>query len=73
MKTRIASSHTRIIVVGKHRMVRRILANSGFPVIGLRRERLGVIWLGDLEDGAYRDLTEEEEAWANKLVKRKLK
>jgi 16S rRNA U516 pseudouridylate synthase RsuA-like enzyme len=54
-------------------MVRRILANSGFPVIRLRRERLGVIWLGDLEDGAHRDLTEEEEAWANKLVKRKIK
>lgn len=60
------------LVLGKHRMVRRILANSGFPVIGLKRERLGVIWLGDLERGSYRDLTEEEEVWANKLLKKNI-
>ena len=54
-------------------MVRKILANSGFPVIGLKRERLGVIWLGDLQEGDYRDLSEEEEQWATQLTKQKKK
>jgi 23S rRNA pseudouridine2605 synthase len=56
---------------GKHRMVRRILANSGYPVIGLKRLRLGTIHLDDLEEGATRELTEDEEAWANSLLKKK--
>ena len=53
--------------VGKHRKVRRILANSGFPVIGLARERLGDIWLGNLPAGEYRELTKSEEDWANQV------
>jgi 16S rRNA U516 pseudouridylate synthase RsuA-like enzyme len=52
-------------------MVRRILANSGLPVIGLKRERLGVILLGDLEEGGFRDLSPKEEKWANNLAKQK--
>jgi len=61
-------SEIRLVVrEGKHRMVRRILANSGFPVIGLKRERLGDIWLGDLPSGEYRELSEAEEKWANKV------
>ena len=50
-------------------MVRKILANSGYPVIGLKRERLGVIWLGDLQEGKYRDLSEEEEKWATNQLR----
>lgn len=58
---------------GKHRMVRRILANSGYPVISLKREKVGVIHLEGLAEGAMRDLTAEEEAWvAGLLKKRKL-
>ena len=38
---------------GKHRMVRQILANSGFPVISLKRQRLGILLLEDLKEGAY--------------------
>lgn len=57
--------------IGKHRMVRRILANSGLPVVGLKRERLGVILLGDLKEGEYRDLSPKEEEWANKMAKLK--
>jgi 23S rRNA pseudouridine2605 synthase len=56
---------------GKHRMVRRILANSGYPVIGLKRLRLGKIQLDDLAEGESRDLTEEEESWASSLWKKK--
>ena len=67
-------STVRIIVTeGKHRMVRRILANSGYPVISLKRERLGNIQLGDIEEGGYRDLTQEEESWAQSLLKKKKK
>jgi 16S rRNA U516 pseudouridylate synthase RsuA-like enzyme len=67
-------SEVRLIVEeGKHRMVRRILANSGHPVISLKRERLGVIHLDDLEEGGYRDLTPKEEQWAQALLKPKNK
>ena len=62
-----------IVKEGKHRMVRRILANSGHPVISLKRERLGGIHLGDLEERQFRDLTSKEESWAQSLFKRKKK
>ncbi|KAL3912057.1 MAG: hypothetical protein SGILL_007037, partial [Bacillariaceae sp.] len=39
-----------VVEEGKHRMVRKILANSGFPVIGLKRLRLGVVHLDDLAE-----------------------
>jgi len=65
-------SEVRLVVEeGKHRMVRRILANSGHPVIGLKRLRLGVIQLDDLPEGTARELTKEEEAWAERLLKKK--
>ena len=60
-----------IVEEGKHRMVRKILANSGHPVVILKRERLGVVELGDLEEGGYRDLTSEETKWAEKLLKQR--
>jgi 23S rRNA pseudouridine2605 synthase len=60
-----------IVEEGKHRMVRRILANSGYPVIGLKRLRLGAIHLNDLAVGASRELTEEEEHWAKSMLKAK--
>jgi 23S rRNA pseudouridine2605 synthase len=63
-------SEVRLVVEeGKHRMVRRILANCGHPVIGLKRERLGEIHLEGLEEGAMRDLTPQEHAWATGLGK----
>jgi 23S rRNA pseudouridine2605 synthase len=67
-------SEVRLVVEeGKHRMVRRILANSGFPVIGLKRERLGVIRLDDLKAGSHRELSQKELEWAESLQKRKPK
>ena len=57
---------------GKHRMVRRILANSGYPVVGLKRYRLGPIQLQeDLPPGCSRDLTPDEDVWAQQLLKRR--
>jgi 23S rRNA pseudouridine2605 synthase len=62
-------SQVRLVVEeGKHRMVRRILANSGHAVVSLKRERLGVIQLGDLKEGQHRELTDEEETWARSLI-----
>jgi 23S rRNA pseudouridine2605 synthase len=60
-----------VVEEGKHRMVRRILANSGHPVIGLKRLRLGAVHLDDLAEGTFRELTGEEQEWAESLLKRK--
>jgi 23S rRNA pseudouridine2605 synthase len=55
---------------GKYRMVRRMLANCGHPVIELRRERHGNIMLKDLPEGEFRDCDEDEIDWAVSLMKR---
>lgn len=53
VRTGPASVEVRLVVTeGKHRMVRRMLANCGFPVERLRRERHGAVLLGDLAEGA---------------------
>jgi len=58
-----------VVKEGKHRMVRRILANSGYPVIGLKRYRLGSIKLqDDLLPGCSRELTQEEDVWVRELL-----
>ena len=62
-------SEVRLIVKeGKHRMVRRMLASCGHPVVSLKRERMGIIELGDLKEGSFRNLTAQEEEWARSLV-----
>lgn len=62
-------SKVRVVVTeGKHRMVRRMLANCGHGVVELKRERQGVIELGDLPLSDFRRLTPEEHAWAQSLV-----
>ena len=53
---------TLAVAEGKHRMVRRMLANAGHPVIGLRRLSYGPFVLGDLAVGAWREPSEAE--WA---------
>jgi 23S rRNA pseudouridine2605 synthase len=49
-----------ILHEGKNRQVRRMCAQVGFPVIYLKRVRLGFLTLGDLKKGEYRRLTEAE-------------
>ncbi|KAL3822873.1 hypothetical protein ACHAXA_006237 [Cyclostephanos tholiformis] len=62
-------SDVRLIVSeGKYRMVRRMLANCGHPVVELRRLRHGGIELGDLKVGEFRDPTREELEWARSLI-----
>lgn len=57
-----------VVSEGKHRMVRRMLANAGHPVIELKRERHGKILLGDLPCGEFRELEEEEHDWVEDLI-----
>jgi pseudouridine synthase len=53
---------------GKHRMVRRMLANCGHPVVTLTRLQLGEINLDDLPEGSQRRLTDTEEAWIRAVM-----
>lgn len=61
-----------IVAEGKHRMVRRMLANCGHPVVSLKRLRFGQIGIefegGELAEGSMRELTAEEIAWAESLL-----
>lgn len=50
------------VTEGKHRMVRRMLANAGFPVVALRRLSFGPFVLGDLPPGSFRLPTDAERA-----------
>jgi len=64
-----------VVSEGKHRMVRRVLANCGYPVISLKRERLGEIVLDDeaTPEGTCRELTQAELSWAESLLPTKQK
>jgi len=59
-----------VVSEGKHRMVRRMLFNAGYPVAELRRERHGRVTLGDLDVGRFRELNGEEESWAMNLLEK---
>lgn len=48
------------IHIGRNRIVRRLLAAVGHPVLELTRTRFGPLKLGDLRSGAMRDLTRDE-------------
>lgn len=50
------------VTEGKHRMVRRMLANAGHGVVALRRLAYGPFVLGDLAVGAWRLPTDAESA-----------
>ena len=56
------------VAEGKHRMVRRMLANCGHGVLELRRERHGEVVLGDLKEGEFRELSVDELDWAKSLL-----
>jgi len=57
-----------VVREGKHRMVRRMLANVGLPVVGLRRERFGAVALGDAPEGAVAAAPADALAWARGLL-----
>lgn len=45
---------------GRNRQIRRMCKKVGFPVIALKRERIGFLTLQGLQPGQYRKLTEAE-------------
>jgi 23S rRNA pseudouridine2605 synthase len=45
---------------GRNRIIRRACAAVGLTLLSLRRLRVGPVALGDLPEGAHRELTEEE-------------
>lgn len=57
-----------IVHEGKYRMVRRMLANCGHPVVDLKRLRIGNVSINDLPEGEMRYLTKSELVWAHNLV-----
>jgi len=57
-----------VVTEGKHRMVRRMMANVGHPVAELKRIRFGSVHIQDMEPGSFRELSQEEIDWAEKLL-----
>ncbi|MCB9530007.1 MAG: rRNA pseudouridine synthase [Myxococcales bacterium] len=55
------------VTEGKHRMVRRMLANAGHPVLELTRVRYGGFELGELMPGESRAASAEELAWLRSI------
>ena len=53
---------------GKHRMVRRMLAHCGLPVLNLKRQAYGACTLGGLQPGEARRATPAERRWARELL-----
>jgi pseudouridine synthase len=56
------------VTEGKHRMVRRMLANLGHPVDALHRVRFGAIVLAGLPPGAWQLAAGDDLAWAEALA-----
>ena len=49
-----------VIHEGRNRIVRRLMAEVGHPVVRLSRTAIGPIQLGDLRSGQVRELTTDE-------------
>jgi 23S rRNA pseudouridine2605 synthase len=49
-----------VLLEGKNREIRRVLEHYGLRALALKRLRIGPIELGDLADGAHRELAPEE-------------
>lgn len=59
---RVSSELTIVLTEGRKREVRRMLSAVGHPVMRLTRTRFGPVSLGQLERGAWRELTRDEVA-----------
>jgi len=61
LEARASGARVRLAVTeGKHRMVRRMLANLGLPVHRLVRREMGPVKLNDLAVGQWRPLSDAE-------------
>lgn len=56
----VSSTVDLVLTEGRKREVRRMMSAVGHHVLRLRRTRFGPVWLGDLEPGAWRELTAVE-------------
>lgn len=57
-----------ILTTGLNRQIRRMCETLGYKVVDLKRVRVMNVALGDLKEGTYRDLTEDE----IRLIKKQL-
>lgn len=57
-----------VIHEGAKRQVREMLAEVGYPVLSLRRTRVGPVFLGELRRGELRELTPYEVAELRRMV-----
>jgi hypothetical protein len=64
-----------VVKEGKHRMVRRMMANVGHPVVTLHRNRLGNITLDPTRTppGTTRLLSDAEREWVHSLLPKRTK
>lgn len=61
LKSSVKNNWYKVIVdEGKNRMIRKVGANIGHPVLKLKRIRIGNIRIGDLKPGEYRFLSKKE-------------
>ncbi len=51
---------TLVIREGRNRQIRRMMEAVEHPVLSLKRVRIGPLRLGEMEEGTFRELTEEE-------------
>ena len=58
-----------ILTQGLNREIRRMCEYCGYRVVKLKRVRIMNILLGDLKEGEYRDVTEEERKELLRLIK----
>lgn len=58
-----------ILTQGLNRQIRRMCEYCGYRVVKLKRVRIMNILLGDLKEGEYRDVTEEERKELLRLIK----
>ena len=57
----ITDTHVRLIMTeGRNRIVRRMLNNSGYPVVDLFRVRFGPFKIGELEEGHRKAITTKD-------------
>ena len=58
-----------VLTQGLNKQIRRMCGALGYKVVSLKRIRIMNIYLGDLKEGTYRDLTEEEISELKRLLK----
>ncbi len=69
VKKKKKKSFSIILTQGLNRQIRRMCEYYGYRVVKLKRVRIMNILLGNLKEGEYRDVTEEERKELLRLIK----